>query len=209
MNNLIIIHVGKCGGSTVKFELTSKKIKFSQIHIKEAIYKPNKNYVIVIRNPIKRFISAFNWRYYLVCDSKIQKNRFQNEENILNKYKNVDNLCNDLKINPDIFNGNPFSGNYIHHLREDIYFYLKTFIKKCPKKQILGVICTETLKDDMKNIFDIDVTKHKKNNSKYNKIITDKSYEILKTYLKNDYIIIDQMYKYGWISDKQYKILKL
>ena len=35
-----------------------------------------------------------------------------------------------------------------------------------------------------------------------------KSYEILKTYLKNDYNIIDQMYKYGWISDKQYKILK-
>ena len=30
----------------------------------------------------------------------------------------------------------------------------------------------------------------------------------VKTYLKNDYIIIDQMYKCGWISDKQYKILK-
>ena len=60
----------------------------------------------------------------------------------------------------------------------------------------------------MKNIFDIDIINHEKNNSKYNKIITDKSYEILKTYLKNDYNIIDQMYKYGWISDKQYKILK-
>ena len=35
-----------------------------------------------------------------------------------------------------------------HHLREDIYFYLNSFIKECPKKQILGVICTETLKDD-------------------------------------------------------------
>ena len=208
MNNLGIIHIGKCGGSTVSSELRSKNVKFSQIHIIEAIYEPNKNYVIVIRNPIKRFISAFNWRYYLVCDSKIQENRFKNEKNILNQYKNVDNLCNDLEINPDIFNGSPSSGNYIHHLREDIYFYLKSFIKKCPKKQILGVICTETLKDDMKNIFDIDIIKHENNNSKYNKIITDKSYEILKTYLKNDYIIIDQMYKCGWISDKQYKILK-
>ena len=208
MNNLVIIHIGKCGGSTVVSELRSKNVKFSQIHVREAIYKPKNKYVIVIRNPIKRFISAFNWRHYLVCDSKIQENLFKNEKNILNQYKNVDNLSNDLEINPDIFNGSPSSGNYIHHLREDIYFYLKSFIKKCPKKQILGVICTETLKDDMKNIFDIDIIKYKKNNSKYNKIITDKSYEILKTYLKNDYIIIDQMYNCGWISDKQYKILK-
>ena len=208
MNNLVIIHIGKCGGGTVCCELKSKNIKFSTFHIREVIYEPNKNYVIVIRNPIKRFISSFNWRYYLVCDNKIQENRFKNEKNILNHYKNVDNLCSDLEITPDIFNGTPSSGKYIHHLREDIYFYLKTFITKCPKKQILGVICTETLKDDMKNIFDIDVTIHDKNNSKYNKIITDKSYEILKTYLKNDYIIINQMYKNDWISDKQYEILK-
>ena len=173
MNNLVIIHIGKCGGSTVSNELISKNIKFSKIHCKEAIYNSKNKYVIVIRNPIKRFISAFNWRYYLVCDSKIQENSIKNEKNILNQYKNVDNLCNDLEINPNIFNGSRSSGNYIHHLREDIYFYLKSFIKKCPKEQILGVICTETIKDDMKNIFDIDITKHKKNNSKYNKIITN------------------------------------
>lgn len=208
MNNLVFIHIGKCGGSTVTSELRSKNVKFSQIHVRQSIYEPNKNYVIVIRNPIKRFISAFNWRYYLVCDSKKQENRFKNEKNILNKYKNVDNLCKDLKINPNIFNGSRSSGNYIHHLREDIHFYFKEVIDKCPKKQILGVICTETMKDDMKKIFDIDIVKHKKNNNKYNKNINDKSYEILKTYLKNDYIIIDKMYKYGWISDKQYKILK-
>ena len=207
MDNLVIIHVGKCGGSTVRCELKSKNIKFSEIHIREAIYKPKNNYVIIIRNPIKRFISAFNWRYYLVCDSKLQENIFKNEKHILNKYKNVDNLCNDLEKNSDIFNGSPSSGKYIHHLREDIHFYLKNFIKECPQKQILGVILTETLKDDMKYMFDIDVIKHEKNNNKYNKTITDKSYEILKTFLKNDYIIIDQMYKLGWISDKQHEIL--
>ena len=209
MNNLVIIHVGKCGGSTVRAELRSNNVKFSVFHMEEAIYEPNNNYVIVMRNPIKRFISAFNWRLNRVCDSKLQFDKFKNEANILNKYKNVDNLCNDLEINPDIFNGSPSSGNYIRHLSEDMYFYLNNFIKKCPKKQILGVICTETLKDDMKNIFDIDVTKHENNNSGYNKIITDKSYGILKTYLKNEYIIIDQMYEHGLISDKQYNFLKL
>ena len=42
----------------------------------------------------------------------------------------------------------------------------------------------------------------------YNKTITDESYEILKSYLKNDYMIIDQMYEYGWIDDEQYQLLK-
>lgn len=209
MNNLVVIHIGKCGGSTVISELESKNIDFSQVHVGKPVYKPNKNYVIVIRNPIKRFISAFNWRYYLVCDRKEQQHRWRNEEKILNKYKNVDNLCKDLEKNPNIFNGKKNSENYIHHLREDINHYLKTFIDKCPKKQILGVICQETIKDDMKNIFDIDLSIHEKCNTGYSKNITDESYKILKTYLKNDYMIIDKMYKYGWISDKQYKILKL
>ncbi|MBN21912.1 MAG: hypothetical protein CL678_11590 [Bdellovibrionaceae bacterium] len=208
MDNLAIIHIGKCGGSTVLDELKFNKIKHAKIHMQEAIYQPNKKYVIVIRNPIKRFISAFNWRYYLVCDSRQQFDKYNNEKTILNKYKNVDNLCNDLKINPHIFNGSPSSGNYIHHLKEDINFYLKNFIKKCPKKQIFGIICTETLKKDMKNVFNIDVTLHKKNNSKYNKNITNENYKILKSYLKNDYIIIHKMYEYGWINDEQYDFLK-
>lgn len=46
MDNLVIIHVGKCGGITVRCELKSKNIKFSEIHIREAIYKPKNNYVI-------------------------------------------------------------------------------------------------------------------------------------------------------------------
>jgi hypothetical protein len=205
MNNIEVIHIGKCGGSTVRSELQQKKIKFSQTHLREAKYNKDKNYIIVIRNPIKRFISGFYWRYKLVCDDKTQEHRFKNEKDILNKYKNVDNLCNDLKINPNLFN----SGNYIRHLKEDIYFYLHSFIEKCPKKQILGVICTETMEDDMKNIFDINISLHHKNNNKYNKTITNDSFEILKTHLKNDYMIIEKMYKYGWITNKQYNILKL
>jgi len=209
MDKLVVIHIGKCGGSTVKDELKLHNIKYSEVHVKKAIYEPDKKYIIVIRNPIKRFISAFNWRYHLVCDSKIQKNRFKNEKNILCKYKNIDELCDDLKYDNFIFNGKPNSDNYIHHLKEDIYFYLKNFINECPKKQIFGVICTETLSEDMKNIFNIDVTKNENDNRKYKKKITSENYKILKSYLKNDYYIIDKMRKYEWISEKQYSFLKL
>ena len=207
-NNLVIIHIGKCSGSTVISELKYNNIKHKELHISQVKYDPNCKYVIVIRNPITRFISAFNWRKYLVCDSKIKENQFKNEKNILTKYKNVDNLCKDLKFNNKIFNGSPETCNYIHHLKEDIYYYLKNFINECPKNKIVGVICKETIKKNMKDIFNIDVIKHEKKNDS-NTTITNESYKILKEYLKNDYIIIDQMYEYGWISDEQYSFLKL
>jgi hypothetical protein len=41
-----------------------------------------------------------------------------------------------------------------------------------------------------------------------NETINVESYKILKKYLKNDYMIIDKMFEYGWIYDKKYKILK-
>jgi hypothetical protein len=69
------------------------------------------------------------------------------------------------------------------------------------------VICNETYKEDMKNIFNIDIKIFE--SFTYDNTITDKSYKILKNYLKNDYMIIDKMYEYGWINDNQYKYLKL
>ena len=209
MNNLVVIHIGKCGGSTVCKELKNNNIKYSEIHVANAKYQPDKTYVIVIRNPRDRFISAFNWRYHLVCHTKLQENRFINEKNILRKYRNIDYLCSDLKKNPNIFNGTKTSGHYVHHLKEDIHFYLKNFIDKCPKKQILGVICTETLDNDMQRIFNINVKIHAKKNKKYSNTISQASNEILMKYLKKDYFIIEKMYKYNWITEGQYKFLKL
>jgi hypothetical protein len=72
MNNLVVIHIGKCGGSTVVTELRSNNINFENIHVRNVKYEVNKTYVIIIRNPIQRFISAFNWRHYLVTN-KLRK----------------------------------------------------------------------------------------------------------------------------------------
>tara|TARA_B100001250_G_scaffold59724_1_gene46542 strand:- start:9820 stop:10593 length:774 start_codon:yes stop_codon:yes gene_type:complete len=52
------IHIGKCGGSYIN-DLLSKKI--SKIHMmKPRMNNSNCKYIIFIRNPLRRFISAFN-----------------------------------------------------------------------------------------------------------------------------------------------------
>jgi hypothetical protein len=212
-----LIHIGKCGGSTVKDELRLNQISFEESHVCEVKYNPTKNYIIIIRNPIQRFISAFYWRYHLVCDSKVQENRFNGEKKLLEKYITVDLLAKDLEYNKNIFTGDinktypqeeiNSNGNYIHHLKEDINYYLESFIDQCPKEKIVGVICTETLSHDMKLLFDINIQKHEKNNKKYDKTITESSYKILKKYLVKDYQIIKKLFDKGCINEDKFKFL--
>lgn len=216
MNELFtLIHIGKSGGTTVKGELKRHNIKFKECHVSKPIYNPHEKYLIVLRNPIQRFISAFNWRYFLLFDRKTQQERFLGEKELLEKYKSVDELATEMrktkKLNKfkKIFNGSPKNKNYIHHLKEDINYYLNNIIYKCSPEQIIGIITTETLHSDMKKLFNIDVKYHSMSNPTYNtkKKITNETYNTLREYLHKDYEIIKYMYKNKFIDKEKFKIL--
>ena len=57
---LEVIHIGKCGGKTVKNEVRSsvllsqtyEAIRF--VHIKRPVYSADNDYLIVVRHPIER-----------------------------------------------------------------------------------------------------------------------------------------------------------
>jgi len=197
---LVIIHIGKCAGSVVCNTLRKNNIEFTEIHVQKAKFKENKKYVILLRNPISRFISAFNWRYELVLIDKTQKNRFYKEKNVLKKYNNVNNLAENIE-NYDV------GEEYIHHIYEDINYYLSDFLKECKSENILGVITQENLYDDFKKIFNINIdenVKSRKNNSGMSKDISDTGYKLLKKYLWRDYECIEKLYKMGCLTEIQY-----
>lgn len=75
------IHIGKCGGSFIK-QILPKKI--GKIHMrKPKMSSPNYKYIIFIRNPLKRFISAFNHSKHLIefDTSGYDFNRLLNDRN--------------------------------------------------------------------------------------------------------------------------------
>ncbi len=196
-----LIHIGKSGGSTVKEEFNKAKIKFRDIHIYKPIYDKNSKYLIVIRNPISRFISAFNWRYYLLVERNLQHYRFKNEYNFVKKMHNVNNLVTNIHL---------LNNNHVHHIYENINFYLGNFLNVCNNKNIVGVVLQETLNEDMKKLFGIDVTHNinkMKNQTTKSKYISESNYAKLKKYLKKDYDCIDKLYEMKLINDEQYKIL--
>lgn len=202
-NGYVFIHVGKCGGSTAMNEFRTHNIFIeSVVHISRAKYNKTKKYIILIRNPIQRFISAFNWRYRLVCDEQCQASRFFGEKSALEKYKKVNVLAENIS---------EFSVNntYIHHIKEDIHYYLEQFLKNCSKESIFAVMTTETLTSDFKELFNIDISKAErlKENKIYDTYLSDLGYNNLKLYLCKDYECIDTLYELGVLSQEKYNVL--
>ena len=202
-NPVRLIHIGKCGGMTVSTLLSLRGIKHKAIHVRKPIFDSAHKYIILIRNPIQRFISAFNWRYKLVITDKAQENKFNGEKETLNKYRTVRNLAADIS-NFDI------NKTYIHHIKENINFYLGDFLTHCKKENIVGIITTENINYDMEQIFGKGI-KHNihihKNKPDGNCELTDAEKAKLKSYLHKDYECIHKLYAMGCLTELQFNNL--
>ena len=204
-SELIYIHIGKCGGSSLWQAINESKLikkKFSRVH-KIHMGKPpvlnHARYLIVIRNPISRAISAFNWRYKLVVDDEVQRNRFAGEWEILNKYQTLNQMAESLytngRLNPEVAD----EFETIHHLREDIEFYLHELLENLQVEQLFGVLATETLGEDVERQLGVGTMKRTYENGKYvdknKKYLSEQAYENLKQYLGGDYDCLSRLIK--------------
>ena len=65
---------------------------------------------------------------------------------------------------------------------------------------ILGVVATETINEDMLDHFNINITSHEKKNKKNIKL-SEKSRKNIVKYLKSDYTVIENLFKHNLISE--------
>lgn len=54
---------------------------------------PEASYLVVVRNPISRTLSAFNWRYKLVVEQDAQRHRFPGEYEALSRHGSLNSLA--------------------------------------------------------------------------------------------------------------------
>ena len=204
-DELVYIHIGKCGGSSLWRAIADSPVvreKFNRIH-KVHINKPpllkNSRYLIVIRNPIRRALSAFNWRHKLVVETEAQRDRFEGEWEVLKKYGTLNNLAEALYVDQvlDLNVSNEFQ--IIHHLKENIAFYLKDTLDYIKAEQVFCVLSTETLNDDIyNNLAVIEVARvheNAKNTDESKIFLSDKACENLRRYLYEDYQCIKNLLK--------------
>ncbi|WP_394175040.1 hypothetical protein [Thalassotalea litorea] len=204
----VLIHVGKCGGGTLQKTLARdpRKIRFYSIHVEKPIYRNKDRYYILARDPISRSISAFNWRYKLVVESNEQADRFPGEYQALSKHNSLNNLAESLYDEHGISNHQTMKEfESIHHLKEDIGFYLKDFLKKCPAEKIKGVLMQESLSADMQKLFAVkseQIGHDKRNPSSSNETLSIRARKNLVRYLEDDYHCLFKLHNLGLINDE-------
>lgn len=216
-DDLHYIHIGKCGGATVwkaiqkspvvKSKFTSTK----KIHLRKPFYQKNSNYIMVLRNPISRAISAFNWRYKLVVETKEQEFRFPGEFEILEKYRTINNFAENLYANGALDLAAVKEWQTVHHLKEDIDFYLAALLERVRPQQIFAVLVQEFLNDDIANMLGVkSIASIHENTSgmEKNKLgLSDVARDNLGKFLASDYSAIRKLSHIHPIDDDKLSVL--
>lgn len=152
------VHIGKCGGRSLRRALAHQSAvrNIKVVHLHPTPIRLDANYYIVARNPVRRALSAFNWRYKLVITDAAQPDRFPGERAILEEFGTLDTLA--CALYDDSGETNPQAQHdfrKIHHLKEDISFYLSDLLARISPHQVRGVLLQESLDDDIERVFGV------------------------------------------------------
>ncbi|GGW86969.1 hypothetical protein GCM10007391_20950 [Alteromonas halophila] len=132
-------------------------------------------------------------------EEKVQKNRFKGEYEVLDRYQSINNLAEALYSDNEINNKVAKDLIKIHHLRENIAYYLTDLLQWVRDEQILFVFATETLNDDISKNLGIDKISRTHENASLlpqsKKELSSLGYENLKKFLKSDYDSVEKILK--------------
>lgn len=226
--NIKFIHIGKCGGTNI-----INKFKLPQIHMRIPKDNEANKYIIWIRNPLDRFVSAFFYSKDIVNhmfdniiyeDRKktiLQRNYSISEEYdyLLNKFKTANDLAE--AIDSDNYALQESAIKLMNHQEEHIYkgigFYLRNgdFVKNNYNK-ILFVGSVENMEDDILKLSKL-INKNnnsnkfnRKNLNKHSKFLSKRAIKnLLNFYKDTDYKALNALYEYKFINksllDSYYK----
>jgi hypothetical protein len=158
-----LVHVGKCGGRTIHQELAAANLDFEHFHMRRPVARPDRRYVILARDPVARFVSAFNWRTHLYrtgrlpptnASQRISRMRHRAEEEFLFSFENANALAEQL-VPAGVFDVCPTSVlmGLIGQVPQGFQWYLGRLLDHIEPWQIAGVVCTERLAEDFARLF--------------------------------------------------------
>lgn len=158
-----LVHVGKCGGISVVEELRGRGFRFEHVHMRRPVAEPSRRYVVLVRDPVARFVSAFNWRRHLLGgdllaaardEDPLAKLRHRAEWEFLSRFEGAEDLAARLER----------TGNHevsaaaalmqlVGHVPQGFAWYLDELLDRIEPGQLAGVIATERLADDFESLF--------------------------------------------------------
>ncbi len=159
-----LIHVGKCAGSSVSAELRAAGHAFQVIHVRKPPVEAGMIYVIVVRDPAERFVSAFQWRKYILsqqpelphdCSMATMKHRF--EQALLAQFPDANALAEAIDPHDPTagLHGAASLVQLIGHVPLGFAWYLDALLDRIQPNQLLAALAVESLPSDMEQVFGI------------------------------------------------------
>ena len=203
-----LVCIGKCGGGSLNAALREAEIadKFRIFHVKQPVFRKNMRYIILARNPVKRTISAFNWRYKLVVATEEKRHRNPEEFEVLTQYGSINVLSEALYDDDGIARPEAIKAmRTIPHIRMDINFYLTKLLDRCRPEQIEAVLMQETLNKDIARVFGINNIYHMhENDDMRGPPMSSRGRNNLMRFLHRDYEALARLYAWGKIDTDTY-----
>ena len=199
--NIQLIHVGKCAGSSLKQVLEQNSVYFKKYHSRSPRPSYNKyhKYIITVRDPVDRIVSALNWRYYLLVTKKKQgksegqKITLELELSLLSKIKDVDHFAKLIQQNT---NEAKIFFELIGHLKRGLHWHCKNLLPYLNSAQTIGIIRTDHFESDISQQLKLQNFESTKEKSNYPKLFgkpSEDARQILKNYLTKDYQCLDHL----------------
>lgn len=212
---LYVIHIGKCGGSSIRDlirsspSLAERYTDIKLVHTTKPKYGPRADYLIIIRNPLARLISAFYWRHRLTHEKEGREERIKGESAVFNKYSDLNLIAEDLYSSNNQINTQAHNDlKNIHHIREDISFYLSSLLDQVSPHNVYGVICTERMDIDCRRLLGVTPKNRRKDNWLTPKpALTKAAVRNLIMFLNQDFACVERMFRLNLLDESQYQSL--
>eukprot|EP01138_Halocafeteria_seosinensis_P003312 gb/GECG01003388.1/.p1 GENE.gb/GECG01003388.1/~~gb/GECG01003388.1/.p1 ORF type:complete len:298 (+),score=13.39 gb/GECG01003388.1/:1-894(+) len=202
--NRVLIHIGKTGGMTVRTRVThwidyevhvSHKFNYGThvpaIEIHEFHPKPNDRLIITVRDPIKRVISAWNFRKYLTNNNiEMASSRCSicEERQCFAFFSSISELAEALPHDP-LARG-LFTEGCIQHLKHNYTHYIhpiEDFIRNHPEQ--IEIIRQEHMEEDLRRVFHVKHTWKTHTGPTKHKTLSDRGEQNLREFLRDEYRI--------------------
>mmetsp|Transcript_14381 Transcript_14381/g.45278 ORF Transcript_14381/g.45278 Transcript_14381/m.45278 type:complete len:240 (-) Transcript_14381:42-761(-) len=149
---LQFVHVGKTGGTSVLYWLRSNKIRHNQTHyhqVRHCHAKHQDKWMITIRDPIDRVISAFNWRSPRNAVKQRRTTHKGIEKELYDCFRVVNDFAEALDDNTGCGNtARKAFQNPVAHIGRGVAWYLQDDLG-CILQQQPFLVRTDTLMNDL------------------------------------------------------------
>ena len=223
---VVFVHVGKCAGGSILAQFHKNKVSYTELHCGDSPSRlmgflsdddGSNHYVVSVRDPVKRFLSSFNFdKYEKIIQGKGVKNPLWSE--IYDTFESANHLCESMFCEIDrlrMLSHKAFFNSFLHMSLTLSWYLPVECLVRLPMDRV-SVIRTEYVENDLNSFFQhygqgdvVQLRKDKDSRSFLDEIgienplfLSKVSQSTLSLVYDADYRILDYFYRCGAISER-------